>query len=438
MNWKFWERKEEVALAEEAPKERGYFDTVAAADVRVDVSTAGQAAPRVSGPEQAMRLATVYRCTSILSGSIAALPLQLKRRRNGYFSVDEGSGLNYVLSRCPNGRQTAFELMRNAVIQMVNGGNAYIYPEWRDGEVYRLTLLSPGSVSYDKLLNVYLVNDPVHNVYETLEGEDIIHLRNMSLDGGYTGESTIRYASRVMSVSASADNQSLDVYQPGSSYSGFVSGGRTSGVKGFGELQDAQLETVGERVENELRSGRKIFWMPDGMTFNALSMSPADVQLLETKKFGVLDICRFYGVHPDKAFAGQSQNYKASEMSQVQFMTDTLQPILRQIENEFFAKLIPRSVADRYRIEFDLEAFYQTDLETMAKYMEKSIQYGVNTVNEWRKKRGNAPVDGGDVAFISCNVAPIDSAKIRGENSLKKVQGKVDNLPPKKEDMQVV
>lgn len=431
MNMKFWKR--DIEPVAEPVKEKGYFETVAAADVKVGMSVVGERSiPKVTGQNQAMRLATVYRCTSILSGSIAALPLQLKRKKNGYFAVDEDNPINYALTRCPNNRQTAFELMRNAVILTVNSGNAYIYPDWSRGEL-QLFLLSPGSVSYDKILNIYLVSDPVNNIYETLENDEIIHLRNMSLDGGYTGVSTIRFASQIMSVSASADAQSLDIYQPGSSYSGFVSGD-SSGVKGFGEFQDAQLETVGERVEEQLKSGRKIFWLPDNMKFSSLSMSPADIQLLEMKKFSVLDICRFYGVHPDKAFAGQSQNYKASEMSQVQFMTDTLQPILRQIENEFYAKLIPRSVASKYRIEFDLEAFYQTDLETMALHMEKSIQYGAYTVNEWRNKQGKASVEGGDVAMMSCNVAPINSAKIKGENisSLN-----IEKMPPKNEDNQV-
>eukprot|EP00825_Cyclidium_porcatum_P035486 TRINITY_DN37225_c0_g1_i1.p1 TRINITY_DN37225_c0_g1~~TRINITY_DN37225_c0_g1_i1.p1 ORF type:complete len:170 (+),score=23.72 TRINITY_DN37225_c0_g1_i1:48-557(+) len=39
------------------------------------------------------------------------------------------------------------------------------------------------------------------------------------------------------------------------------------------------------------------------------------------------------------------------------------------------------------------------------------------------KKDGYAPVDGGDQTFISCNVAPINSAKIKGEpTSVPKVQ----------------
>jgi hypothetical protein len=43
------------------------------------------------------------------------------------------------------------------------------------------------------------------------------------------------------------------------------------------------------------------------------------------------------------------------------------------------------------------------------------ISAGVLTPNEVRMREGHAPVEGGDSAFITCNVAPIDSAKIKGE-----------------------
>jgi len=417
-----FKRRAEPIQEQQPEQQRGYFDMVAAADVTVS-NVATSAVSTVTGPETAMKLAAVYRCVSILSGSIAALPLQMKRKKNGYFAVDEGSKANYLLNKRANRRQNSFELMRNAIIQTVHAGNAYILPRYFMGELSELVLLSPGSVSYDKIIDLYLVSDPVNNIFYTFEAEEIIHLRNVSLDGGYTGVSTIYYASKVLGISASADSQSLDSFQPGATTRGFISGDATA-VKGFGEFQDKQLKTVGDRVQEELLSGKKILWVPENMKFNQLSLSPSDIKLLETKEFGVLEICRFYGVHPDKVFAGQSKNYKASEMSQVLFMSDTLQPLLRQIESEFSAKLIPESLSDSYKIEFDIEAMYQTDLVSEAAYMEKTIQNGVYTTNEWRKRKGQAPIQGGDVAMISCNVAPIDSAKIRGEATAK-------NEPPK-------
>lgn len=423
-----------VKIVSEPIKERGYFESIAAADIVVDTPFR-QEPIKVDGAEQAMRLATVYRCTSILSGSIASLPLQLKRKKQGCFMVDEDNPMNYLLSRSPNFRQTAFELIRNAIIQMVNAGNAYIYPDWKEGELDSLTLLSPGSVSYDKILNIYLVSDPVNNIFKVLECDEIIHLRNMSLDGGYTGVSTIRYASKVMSITASANAQSLDVFQPGSTYAGFISGNSEEKAIGYQQYNETQLKDVSDRIRQALKSGERINYMPGDMKFNPLSMSPADIQLMEIMKFGVLELCRFYGVHPDKAFAGQSANYKASEMSQVQFMTDTLQPLLRQIENEFFIKLIPRSLASKYRIEFDLEAFYQTDLVAMSTDMEKCIMWGVNTVNERRSKKGYAPIEGGDVPMISCNVAPLKSAEnnrgnVKTEINLKETDKNSEEVPP--------
>lgn len=65
--------------------------------------------------------------------------------------------------------------------------------------------------------------------------------------------------------------------------------------------------------------------------------------------------------------------------------------------------------------------------------MEKEIQYGVSTVNEWRVSREDkAPINGGDIAFMSCNVAPIDSPKIKGEISSEK-----DELPKTNEKHRV-
>ena len=107
---KFWKRKTDTAPVEEPVKERGYFESVASPDVTVRNIAAK--AQTVEGPEMAMKLATVYRCVSILSGSIASLPLQLKRKKNGVFMVDEASELNYLLSVAPNSRQTAYEMIR--------------------------------------------------------------------------------------------------------------------------------------------------------------------------------------------------------------------------------------------------------------------------------------------------------------------------------------
>lgn len=359
-------------------------------------------------PDMAMKLAAVYRCTSIVSGTVASLPLQIKKKVDGsYWKTEDTGRLASLLALKPNERQTSFDLIRNAVVQILNQGNAYIYPEWRtNGNLGRLVLLSPNTCTYDKLYNRYIVSDMVNRVFGTFEADEMIHLRNLSTDGGYLGVSTLQYAAKVLRIASKSDDKSEEVYSPGGTRRGFVTGGDDY-VKGVGMFQDNELKNVAVRVSEELKSGKQIMNLPAGTGFSAIDLSPADSKLLENKQFGVLEICRFYGVHPDKVFAGQSTNYKASEMSQVLFMSDTLQQILKQFSLEFTAKLFVPSQYGRYRIEFSVKDFYNTDLMTLATVTEKNIQAGLQTINEARRERGYPPVPGGDELLVSANLMPV-------------------------------
>lgn len=408
-NFEMGRSKHERSISEEVN-----MDKDAAVNTRLP-SLPGQPVS-VHSSDQAMKLSAAYRCTSILSGTIASLPLIVKRKRDGYFSPDEQNELYPLLTRMPNRRMNSFELVRNMVVQIVNQGNAYIVIRRKFGSVSELVLCANNTVTYDKLNDVYIISDPYNRISGKFEPYEIIHLKNNSLDGGYTGVSTIAYASRIFSIAASADNQNLRTFQNGSKIKGLVSGVKETsrGLPGAG-MTDVQLSTVGDRVEEQLNSGKDIITVPGDVGFHQLSINPVDAQLLETKKFSVLDICRFYGVHPDKVFAGQPANYKASEMSNVSFLSDTLQPILKQIEAEFNYKLIPNSVAHLYKISFDLECLYQTDLATQATYFKTMEEAGVFSVNEARKRADQPPVEGGDKVFISCNVQPIQDAALKQE-----------------------
>ena len=108
-------------------------------------------------------------------------------------------------------------------------------------------------------------------------------------------------------------------------------------------------------------------------------------------------------------------------MSQVAFLTDTLQPILTLIEMELQVKLIPKELDSMYRINFDIEPLLQTDLLTHADYMNKTIAAGVKDVNYWRKKNGQAPVENGDKVLVSANLKTLDglvSENLPTKNSL--------------------
>ena len=371
----------------------------------------------VGGPDQAMKLSAVYRSVSILAGTIASLPLYPRKRIKGeHFEVNYDSPLYRILRWKASKRLTAYETMESAVALTLMRGNSYLFPRFKDYEYDELVLLTPGTVAYDKATDSYKVNDINNNINGTFESWRLIHIRNKNLDGSKDGISTIEYASKILDIAANADEQTLYNMKSGNKQKGFLTGGNV--LEGMGRIQDSQVDTVAKRLEEELASGKSVMRLPGELKWNPYSISPADAQILENRRFSAFDICRFFGVHPDKVFMDQAQNYKASEMSQSSFMTDTLQPLLTQIEQEFTTKLISyQYIGTKEKIIFDRVALYQLDPKGAATYYKEMFSVGGMTSNEIRLVNDRPPVEGGDRAFVTANVAPIDSPKISGESS---------------------
>ncbi len=396
-----------------------------------DIQTLGDSRSKkinVNSPDTAMAIDTVNRCVDILSGTIASLPLQHLKydKKTEVFQLEDGSTLNYIFTRQANPRQTFFTLMQNAIISMLLRGNAYLLPTYDDrGEYEHIYLLAPDSVAYDLQKNIYRVYDRDKTKQIVYQAGEIIHLKNLSMDGGYVGVPTIQYASRILSLSATSDEQALNELGDGNKFKGFVSGGDP--VKGLGNLQDKVVDDVAERINQELIEGKSIMRLPGAVQFTPLSMTPADAQLLETRKFSPYSVCRFFGVPPEMAFISQSNNYKASENSQTTFLNQRLKPLLTQIEAEFMTKLIhgSKSLQLRSAIKFYMPSLFSMDLKSLAEFGKISIESGAMTPNEFRKMSNRPPVVGGDEMFISCNVAPINSAKIKGE-PMQKDKSKVE------------
>lgn len=366
-----------------------------------------------SSPLFAEKVAAVYSCEKLIAESIAKIPLELKRY-NGvgrYYVRDVKNPLFDVLATRPNARMTAYDLLRGTVMNMLNYGNAYLFPV-RDAAGYVVELYLLEGVAYDRYSNTYTVNDPTNGVNGVYTADHIIHLRNLGSDA-YLGESTIRIAARTIGISTDADNELSRLFSSGSRYRGILTGNPS--VMGVGAAQRNQLSEVRDKLTADLANGETIVYIPGDMRFSTLSMTPTDVQLLDNKKFTVKEIGRFFRVPPSMLYEDGGSTYSNAEMDSVLFLNGALSPLLRQIELELSAKLIGDEERGYYRIQFDREALYTTDLTTKANYMKATIESGVRTVNEWRKAEGFPALVGGDEAVVSANLVTLKSRINEGQ-----------------------
>lgn len=356
------------------------------------------------GCSDAMAIAATYRCVTLLSESVASLRLQYMQRKGGRYQEDIESDFHYLLTVQPQPEMSAFSFWSMAVQLMLLDGNAYIYPRYVMGELTDLVLCHPKSVSQDPLTNRYFVSDAFNGVYGTFEEKDIIHLYLHTADGR-RGESVITHARRTMDIASAADEETENRFVNGGSVRGIISNDKTT--TGFGEYQDKELERTAESVDSRFSRGERIVSVPGQVDFKQISLSSTDMQFLESRKFTVREICRFFGVHPSFVFDDTSSNYKSAEMANVAFLSNTLDPILKRIECELTRKLIPREMCCKRKFQFDRRGIYSMDLQSLADYQKKTIESGIYTVNDWRRIENQPTIEGGDTVYISTNLMPL-------------------------------
>ncbi len=360
-----------------------------------------------SGRSTDLAISTVFCCVDLLSKSVANLPMMYLCKRDGIFVEDENSYLNYLLNIQPNEWQSAYDFWCGVVQAMLLEGNAYIVPMKNYvGDVERLVLCSPNSVTHDLTNDTYTVDDSVTGLHGVFTQEQIIHVKNISIDGR-DGVSTLTYARTALNTAMQGDRETLTRFTNGGNVRGIVSNDMS--VKGFGEFQDNQLQDLASNIDKKINiDGHRIVGMAGQVHFQQMSLSSVDMQFLESRKFAVREICRFFRVHPSFVFDDTSNNYKSAEMANVAFLSTTLNPILRKIENEFLRKLIAPSLAMKRKFMFNREELYSCDLESKANYQQKTIANGTMTVNEWRRKENKPSVNGGDEVFLSANLKGIN------------------------------
>lgn len=371
----------------------------------------------VNSPSLAQKVAALYSCVSILSSSVAKLPLEYKRRKFGtdIFVDYVESPLFHMLLRRPSKWHSSYMFWSKVVKQMLLQGNAYAYIRREGGVVAEVVLLAPNCVSFDEDSQRYYVSDSIHRIAGVFFPEDILHFANVDDSGNTTGKSVISYAAEVLSIQATADKETKKRFSSGGRIKALFT--NDTSVRGFGEFTDDALAEGAADIENRINSGQDIIPVPGDGKLHTLSMSSSDMELLANKKFGIREICRFCRVPPSKIYDDYSHAYNAGETAAVEFLTDSIDPILTQIEQELEAKLLPEDlfIAQHFKFLFDREKMFTVNSITEADYIGKMISAGVYTVNDVRRRKNMMPVEGGDVALISCNVAPLTSPKITGE-----------------------
>jgi HK97 family phage portal protein len=342
------------------------------------VSSAGERVDEFT----ALGISTVFSAVTLLADSVASLPLRCYKIVDGKRTHVP---LPYALAN-PDvlaGTNT-FELIHQLMVSIALHGNAYLKKDYDSrGELIGLVPLHPYQMQVlpdaDQTGRMYL------HLGKKIPASDLIHLRWLTPPQSLVGASPLVLARNLVGLSLAMDRHLSQFYSEG---------GTPSGVLTVpGKISAEQASIIKGTWEATNRRRRRPAVLSDGMKFEPITRSAADMEMIATNEQLVRSIARTFRIPSHLIGAtGDNQTYQNVEQASINFLTHTVTPWIRRLEIGL-SSLLP----DGMDVVFDFASLLRTDSLTRARVNSIEISSAVATPNEARQVIGREPYDGGDV-----------------------------------------
>ena len=190
-----------------------------------------------------------------------------------------------------------------------------------------------------------------------------------------------------------------------------------------GKLTPDQRESLRDNMNKFMgsKNAGKMMVLENGMQYHGITMNPEAAQMLETRTFEIEEICRWFRVPPFMVGHLDKQSSWASSVEgmNMQFLTNTLRPLLVNIEQEISRCLIGAAEFETYYVEFGVEGLLRADSKGRAEYYASALNNGWYNRNEVRRKENEAPIAGGEIYTIQSALIPLDQVgtNYKGDNN---------------------
>lgn len=360
------------------------------------------------GDASALGLTATWACVNFWAGNIAGLPVTIYRKGPAGVAVEaRDHPLFWLLHDSPNYDQSAYDFWEYMVACLELYGNAYADIERRsDGFVVSLTPVRPDAMTVRRLASGEIEYRWRTDDAEAVRSQgDVLHIRGFG-GGPLGGLSPLQVCARAFSSASATDRAAAGMFANGVRPSGILSTDKQLTGDQRGLLESA----LQEKFVGAANSGRPMV-LDNGVKWEQLSITPEDAQMLESRQFGVEEICRVFEVDPHLVghTAGNTQLGSSISDQTLSLLKFKMRKRLKRIEGALEKQLLTRAErAQGVSIEFNVEGFLRADSEGRAKFYD--LMKTFMTTNEIRALEGLPPVAGGDVLMKQMQDIPLSQA----------------------------
>lgn len=357
----------------------------------------------------AMSYGAVFASVKVISETIAMLPWRVYRQSGKSREILTGDPLDTLLHLTPNSEIPSFQFREFLLSSALLHGNGYAEIERdRFRQPIALWPMHPESVTPSRdaagRLHYKVRADGGENF--EVAAENMFHLRGPTRDLGLVGWSILSLARESIGGGVAAERFAGGFFgNAGVPSIALVQGEST--VPLSKQATDNLLESFERRHRGASNAGRPALLEP-GWEIKQLGVPQKDAQFIESRRFSVADVARWFRVPPHKIGDLEKATFSNIEEQERNFANDAILPWAVRLELEAFAKLVVRP--DVYT-KIDLRALLRGNSKDRSEYYKTMRDLGafsVDDILELEDRNPIGPEKGGDLRLVPLNMVPLD------------------------------
>ncbi len=355
----------------------------------------------------AMKISAVNACVEVITNSISKLPIYMM---NSITKERIAHPLLKLLTDRPNEAMTPSVLKKLVETNRLMGGNGYA-----------IIARNPRSAAPEELIPVnykymtphidgngrlwYIFRHPKTGDVRKLDNFDVLHYKAYSEDG-VNGISVLTRAAEAIGTASAAQTYENKLYTQNARPSGIL--------KVADKLEKSAKDKIKEewdKVHSGVDNAFRIAVLDLGLEFQQIQLSNKDTQFVESKAVSVEDLARFFGVPLYKINSGK-QSYSSNEQNSIEYVVNTLHPIVTQYEEEDTYKLLfDRDKVKGIEIRRNMMAELRGDAESRGNWYKTMREVGAFSPDDILALEDMPKVPGGDTRYASLNYVPLEDFK---------------------------
>jgi len=354
----------------------------------------------------AVQVSAVFACTRLISNTIAALPLNYYQRDSKDARVkriQHDHPLQVLLHDMANPELTAFKFRQIMQTNIMIGGMGVAEvvrgPDGRPKELWPIPYWAVRRVrnptSEELVFEVTVKNGKIKRLYP----EQVLCITGP----GFSPDKPFKPLELAREVIGLA----LATESFGSSF--FANGTNVGGiVETPGQLSDDAFKRFKEDIRGTyegLGKAHRLMFLEQGSKFHQITVNPNESQFIETRKFQVEEIARFFNVPPHMIMHMEKATYNNVEQQNINYVQYSLSSELKNWEQEIKKSLIMPGARALSYAKFNVDGLLRGDIKTRYFAYAQGRSWGFLSVNDIREKEDMNPIGPkGDIYLSPTNM----------------------------------